>query len=87
LQSSGFVFLKFTKPDDERDLQATTTASQAFFTGTMTISYLAQPAYNTDNKVKKLVMVFAFDPAVWRDLYLGLKPDRSPTGIISFNWG
>jgi len=53
----------------------------------MTISYLAQPAYNTDNKVKKLVMVFAFDPAVWRDLYLGLKPDRSPTGIISFNWG
>ena len=63
LQSSGFVFLKFTKPDDERDLQATRTASQACFTTTMTISCLAQLAYNTDNKVKKLVTVFAFTPS------------------------
>jgi len=50
----------------------------------MTISYLAQLAYNTDNKVKKLVMVFAFLPAAWSDLYLALKPDCSATGIKFF---
>jgi hypothetical protein len=49
-----FCFLKFTKPVDERHLQAFSNASSNLFPYAMTVSLLFKTtAANTDNKVNK----------------------------------
>jgi hypothetical protein len=55
-----FCFLKFTKPDDEHNLQAILTTSQACFFILIPGLNMSQLTSNTDNKVQKLVTVFAF---------------------------
>jgi hypothetical protein len=52
--------LKFTKPDDEHNLQAILTTSQACFFILIPGLNMEQLTSNTDNKVKKLVTVFAY---------------------------
>ena len=64
----GFAFCKVAKPDDEHDLQAFPTPSQACFAIQKIIS-LTLTTPNTAGILHKLVTVFAFVTAFMTDHY------------------